>query len=195
MGVKSRSSECVTAQRGLQHRQVNCVHKNRSITSLDICEHFTPRPADEQSCLVPCPQDCIVSEFSPWSTCSKNCRKYLQYRTRSVISPDVYGGSDCPNLTEWRPCQFYGFCSFGEEEHTYSLKVGPWSECRLPHLKEISFSGRTMLDFGSDSGERSTFRQESYPSQEGFDRLDMEIGYQTRQLQCMRSDGKNALLR
>ncbi|XP_077303892.1 thrombospondin type-1 domain-containing protein 7B isoform X1 [Lithobates pipiens] len=194
-GVKSKSSECVTAQRGLQQRQVNCVHKNnRSITSQEICEYFTPRPTEEQSCLVPCPQDCIVSEFSPWSTCNKNCGKHLQHRTRFVISPSLYGGSDCPNLTEWRPCAFYGFCSFGEEEHMYSLKVGPWSECRLPHLKEISFSGRTMLDFGSDSGERSTFKQESHLSQERFDRWETEIGYQTRQVQCMRSDGKSALL-
>ncbi|XP_068101989.1 thrombospondin type-1 domain-containing protein 7B [Hyperolius riggenbachi] len=193
--VKSRTSECVTAQRGLQHRQVTCVHKiNRSIMSSGICEHFTPRPPDEQACLVPCPQDCIVSEFSLWSTCSKSCGKHLQYRTRFVISPPSYGGFDCPNLTEWRPCPFYGFCSFGEEEHIYSLKVGPWSECRLPHLKEINISGRTMLDFGSESGERSTFRQEGHWSQEGLDRWDMEIGYQTRQVQCTRSDGKNALL-
>ncbi|KAM9305159.1 thrombospondin type-1 domain-containing protein 7B [Gastrophryne carolinensis] len=196
MESKSRQpSDCVTAQRGLQHRQVNCVNKvNRTIASSDICEYFNPRPADEQSCLVPCPQDCIVSEFSPWSTCSKNCGKHLQYRTRSVISPPLFGGSNCPNLTEWRPCPFYNFCSFGEEEYTYSLKVGPWSECRLPHMKEIYFSGRTMLDFGTDSGERSTFKQESHQTEGRSDKWSSKIGYQTRQVQCMRSDGKNALL-
>ncbi|XP_063789788.1 thrombospondin type-1 domain-containing protein 7B isoform X1 [Pseudophryne corroboree] len=193
--VKTRSTECVTAQRGLQQRQVNCVHKaNRSITLVEICEHFTPQPPTEQACLVPCPLDCIVSEFSPWSTCSKNCGNHLQYITRSVISAPLYGGSDCPNLTEWRTCPFHSLCSFGEEEYTYSLKVGPWSECRLPHVKEINLSGRTMLDFGSDSGERSIFRQTGPKSLEDSGMRDLEIGYQTRQVQCMQSDGKNALL-
>ncbi|CAN2389027.1 Thrombospondin type 1 repeats [Pristimantis euphronides] len=193
--VRTRTSECVTAQRGLQDREVNCVHKvNRSIVRSDICEHFSVRPPAQQTCLVPCPQDCIVSEFSPWSTCSKSCGTHLQHRTRAVLSAASYGGADCPNLTEWRSCPFLSFCSFGEEEHTYSLKVGPWSECRLPHLKEINLSGRTMLDFGSDSGERSTFRQEGSQSHERSDTWDLEIGYQTRQVQCTRSDGRNALL-
>ncbi|XP_073401660.1 thrombospondin type-1 domain-containing protein 7B isoform X1 [Dendrobates tinctorius] len=193
--VKTRTSECVTAQRGVQHRDVTCIHKiNRSVVHSEICGHFSPRPPTEQTCLVPCPQDCIVSEFSPWSTCSKSCGTHIQHRTRSVVFPPAYGGADCPNLTEWRSCPLLSFCSFGEEEHTYSLKVGPWSECRLPYLKEINLSGRTMLDFGSDSGERSTFRQEGSKSYERSDSWDLETGYQTRQVQCTRSDGKNALL-
>ncbi|CAH2305417.1 thrombospondin type-1 domain-containing 7B [Pelobates cultripes] len=195
-GIKIRTMECVTAQHGLQHRQVDCVEKaNRSIALSEICEYFTPRPPTEQVCLVPCPRDCVVSEFSMWSTCTKRCGKQLQHRTRSVISPALYGGSDCPNLTETRTCELQGICPFGAEEYTYSLKVGPWSECRLPHLKEIHLSGRTMLDFSSDSGERSTFKQESHTFHT-FSHKDWnpEIGYQTRQVRCIRSDGKNALL-
>ncbi|XP_053326814.1 thrombospondin type-1 domain-containing protein 7B [Spea bombifrons] len=193
--LKTRTSECVTAQHGLQRRKVECVQKvNHSIALSEICEYFTPRPPTEQACLVPCPKDCVVSEFSQWSTCSRSCGKQLQHRTRSVISPPLYGGLDCPSLTESRMCEFQGVCSFGDEEYTYSLKVGPWSECRLPHLKEIHLSGRTMLDFSSDSKERSTFKQESHIFQTSSNVWDLEIGYQTRQVRCTRSDGKNALL-
>ncbi|XP_053568516.1 LOW QUALITY PROTEIN: thrombospondin type-1 domain-containing protein 7B [Bombina bombina] len=191
----ARTSECVTAQHGLQHRKVNCVQKiNQSIALDEICEHFTPQPPTEQACLVPCPRNCIVSEFSRWSTCSKSCSKSLQHRTRSVISPPLYGGSDCPNLTESRTCNIQISCPFGDEEYTYSLKLGPWSECKLPHLMEINLSGRSMLDFNSDSMERNAFRQEKYKFRHHSSTWDIEIGYQTRQVRCMRSDGKNALL-
>ncbi|KAF7241749.1 Thrombospondin type-1 domain-containing protein 7B [Varanus komodoensis] len=202
--VKPRTSDCVTAQHGLQHRTVQCVQKlNRTIVTNEICEYFTPQPPMEQACLIPCPRDCIVSEFSSWSVCSRHCGKSLQHRTRSVIAPPLYGGTKCPNLTESRICDVTISCAPGEEEYTYSLKVGPWSKCRLPHLKEMNMIGRTVLDFSSDSSERSTFKLQVVEDLQNFHRFrshyssqpwDIEIGYQTRQVRCTRSDGKNAML-
>ncbi|XP_046319736.1 thrombospondin type-1 domain-containing protein 7B [Marmota monax] len=193
--VKPRTSECVTAQHGLQHRTVRCLQKlNRTMVASDICEHFAPQPPTEQACLIPCPRDCVVSEFSPWSKCSKGCGKKLQHRTRAAIAPPLYGGVQCPNLTESRACDVSISCPLGEEEYTFSLKVGPWSKCRLPHLKEISLSERTVLDFSSDSNEQVTFRHQSYKAHHHSQPWDIEIGFQTRQVWCTRSDGKNALL-
>ncbi|OCT61032.1 thrombospondin type-1 domain-containing protein 7B isoform X2 [Xenopus laevis] len=192
---KGKHLECVTAQHGLQHRRVDCVQKmNRSIVPGEICEHFTPRPPMEQACLIPCPQDCMVSEFSHWSTCVNSCVKRLQHRTRAVISPPLYGGSECPNLTESRTCEFQSFCSFGNEEYTYSLKVGPWSKCQLPHFKEMNVSGRTVLDFSSDSVEINRYKKEVYKVQQHNSAWDIDIGYQNRHVRCTRSDGRNALL-
>lgn len=206
--VKPRTSECVTAQHGLQHRSVHCIQKlNRTIVANEICEHFAPQPSTEQVCLIPCPRDCVVSEFSSWSVCSsRHCAKHIQHRTRFVIAPPLYGGAKCPNLTESRICDddVSTSCTPGEEEYAYSLKVGPWSKCRLPHLKEIDVFGRTMLDFSSDSTERSTFKLQVVENLQNFHRFkphhtynhwDIEIGYQTRQVRCTRSDGKNAILR
>lgn len=203
--VKPRTSECVTAQHGLQHRSVQCVQKlNRTVVADEICEYFTSRPPMEQACLVPCPRDCVVSDFSSWSVCRRHCGKSLQHRTRSVIAPPLYGGATCPNLTESRICNDFMSCSLGEEEYTYSLKVGSWSKCRLPPLKEMNMIGRTMLDFSSDSTERSTFKLHVVENGHNFHRfklhhssksLDVEIGYQTRQVRCTRSDGKNVMLR
>uniref|UniRef100_A0A8C9GFR8 Thrombospondin type-1 domain-containing protein 7B n=1 Tax=Piliocolobus tephrosceles TaxID=591936 RepID=A0A8C9GFR8_9PRIM len=193
--VKPRTAECVTAQHGLQHRTVRCIQKlNRTMVANEICEHFAPQPPTEQACLIPCPRDCVVSEFLPWSNCSEGCGKKLQHRTRAVIAPPLFGGLQCPNLTESRACEAPTSCPLGEEEYTFSLKVGPWSKCRLPHLKEINPSGRTVLDFNSDSNERVTFKHQSYKAHHHSKSWAIEIGYQTRQVWCTRSDGQNAML-
>ncbi|XP_064238873.1 thrombospondin type-1 domain-containing protein 7B [Aotus nancymaae] len=193
--VKPRTAECVTAQHGLQHRTVRCIQKlNRTIVANEICEYFAPQPSTEQACLIPCPRDCVVSEFLPWSKCSKGCGKKLQHRTRAVIAPPLFGGLQCPNLTESRACDAPISCPLGEEEYTFSLKVGPWSKCRLPHLKEINPSGRTVLDFSSDSNEQVTFKHQSYKAHHHSKPWAIEIGYQTRQVWCARSDGQNAML-
>lgn len=203
--VKPRTSECVTAQHGLQHRTVQCIQKlNRTVVVNEICGYFVPQPSTEQACLIPCPRDCVISEFSSWSECSKHCGKSIQHRTRFIIAPPLYGGSRCPNLTESRVCEVSMSCPHEEEEYSYSLKVGPWSKCRLPHLKELNTVGRTILDFSSDSIERSTFKLEmvenlqhshKFRSHYSSRAWDIEIGYQTRQVRCTRNDGKNAILR
>ncbi|RXM99292.1 Thrombospondin type-1 domain-containing protein 7B [Acipenser ruthenus] len=196
---KLRTSKCVTAQHGIQQRKAHCIRKtNRTVVTDEICEFFTPRPTIEQACLIPCPHDCVVSEFSPWSACSKSCGTGLQHRTRAVLAPPMYGGSNCPNLTETRTCNNHLSCSFGEDEYKYSLKVGPWSECRLPHQKEIRLSGRTMLDFSTESAEKNNVKPQilnhhhhRYHQSKSWD---IEIGSQTRQVRCTRSDGRNAML-
>lgn len=192
-GAEVGAELCVTAQHGLQRRSVRCLQKlNRTVVSSEICEHFSPQPPAEQACLVPCPRDCVVSQFSGWSPCGTGCARSLQHRTRAVIAPPLYGGAPCPSLTESRACAAPA-CPLGEEEHTYSLRLGPWGECRLPHPKDAELAGRTMLELGSDSGEQSTsgFAGSRPQHRAG----EVEIGYQTRQVRCVRSDGKHAELR
>ncbi|KAI1237370.1 Thrombospondin type-1 domain-containing protein 7B, partial [Lamprotornis superbus] len=192
-GAEAGAELCVTAQHGLQRRSVRCLQKlNRTVVASEICEHFGPQPPAEQACLVPCPRDCVVSQFSAWSRCGQGCARGLQHRTRSVIAPPLYGGAPCPNLTESRPCRAPA-CPLGEEQHTYSLRLGPWGQCRLPHPKDVELAGRTMLDLGSDSAEPSTSALPgSHPQHCAGE---VEIGYQTRPVRCVRSDGKHAALR
>ncbi|XP_075367640.1 thrombospondin type-1 domain-containing protein 7B isoform X6 [Mycteria americana] len=191
-GGEVEAGACITAQHGLQRRSVRCLQKlNRTVVANEICEYFTPQPPAEQACLVPCPRDCVVSEFSGWSECGTGCAKSLQHRTRAVIAPPLYGGAPCPNLTESRACVAPA-CPLGEEEHAYSLRVGSWGECRLPHPRDVDLAGRTMPDFGSDSGEQSTSGLQGYKPHHRPG--EVEIGYQTRQIRCVRSDGKNAVL-
>uniref|UniRef100_A0A672IN76 Thrombospondin type-1 domain-containing protein 7A n=1 Tax=Salarias fasciatus TaxID=181472 RepID=A0A672IN76_SALFA len=189
--LKLRMTDCITAQHGIQRRRVHCVRtSNRTSVTSRICEFFSQRPPVEQACLIPCPQDCVVSDFTSWSSCSKTCGSGLQHRTRHVLSTQVYGGAHCPNLTETRTCLSPVGCSAEEGEHQYNLKVGAWSECRLPHHKDALLSGRTTVDFGTSSNVNNTVTLHTlYPMS-----WELEVGYQTRHVRCTRSDGKNAML-
>ncbi|KAL2081495.1 hypothetical protein ACEWY4_023348 [Coilia grayii] len=219
--LRLRTASCVTAQHGIQRRHVQCVRtSNRTAVTERICEFFSHRPALEQACLIPCPHDCVVSDFSAWSGCSKTCGVGLQHRTRVVLATPMYGGANCPNLTQTRSCSNAALCLTGENEYEYSLKVGPWSECRLPQHKGLWLSGRTLLDFsvpaGSDKEKEkekeketntvkrhiqttlhhhhSHHHQQHHLHHHNPKAWDLEIGYQTRQVRCIRSDGRNAML-
>ncbi|XP_012732976.2 complement component C6 [Fundulus heteroclitus] len=64
-----------------------------------MCPRFDTRGCNDQAC----PINCILTEFSQWSDCSPCAKK--QFRTRSVVRPSQFGGSECSQeLTEERPC-------------------------------------------------------------------------------------------
>lgn len=205
--LRLRTADCITAQHGIQRRSIHCVRtSNRTAVSSRICEFFSHKPPVEQACLIPCPQDCVVSDFTPWSSCSKTCGVGLQHRTRHVLAPPMYGGADCPNLTETRTCTNSVDCSIGEREYQYSLKVGAWSECRLPQHKDAVLNGRTILDYSANSNENNTvtlhtvaFHHHSHHHNHTHIKnpvsWELEVGYQTRHVRCTRSDGKNSMLR
>nr|XP_023677065.1 thrombospondin type-1 domain-containing protein 7B-like isoform X1 [Paramormyrops kingsleyae] len=204
-----RPASCVTAQYGVQRRSVQCVRKsNRSAVADRVCESFSQKPTLEQACLIPCPFDCVVSEFSAWSDCSRTCGVGLQYRTRAVLAAPEYGGASCPNLTQTRTCNNTPPCPSGETEYQYSLKVGHWSQCRLPPQKE-PWMGRTTADLGTDSSEGNSVQRNvrsaghhlhqhhhhhPHPHHHNPKDWDIEIGYQIRQVRCVRNDGKNVML-
>lgn len=121
---------CTRGDEGIQTREVACVQKADGEAAEDaICEYFEPKPRLEQACLIPCPRDCVVSQFGAWTPCSKTCGMGLQNRIRTVLAPPLFGGSACPNLTEFQTCQL-GTCE--SNETLYSLRVGPWGPCTVP---------------------------------------------------------------
>ncbi|MED6242132.1 hypothetical protein ATANTOWER_000560, partial [Ataeniobius toweri] len=207
--LKVRTTDCITAQHGIQRRNIHCIRtSNRSTVNIRICEFFSQKPPVEQACLIPCPQDCVVSDFTSWSSCSKTCSAGLQHRTRHVLAAPMYGGANCPNLTETRTCTNSVDCPVSEGEYQYSLKVGAWSKCRLPHNKDVLLSGRTTVDFGASSSENNSITLHTSDSHHQFHHYhhhahahvrypmswELEVGYQTRHVRCARNDGKNVML-
>lgn len=71
----------------------------------------------------PCPVDCEVSEWGPWTSCSEECGGGIQERTRTVTEPARYGGA-CFPLEEEKACN-EDPCPVDCEVSDWSA----WSEC------------------------------------------------------------------
>ncbi|XP_008946122.1 PREDICTED: thrombospondin type-1 domain-containing protein 7B-like, partial [Merops nubicus] len=81
------------------------------------------------ACEVPCPTDCVVSEWSPWSLCSHSCSSKSaegsQSRSRAILALPAEGGKACPPdraLQEHRACNDHPCVHFFWE-------TSPWSSC------------------------------------------------------------------
>lgn len=69
----------------------------------------------------PCPVDCVVNDWTAWSTCSKTCGGGTQKRSRTVKTAAQFGGSPCPTvMEETRACNQQG-CPV-------NCETTPWTE-------------------------------------------------------------------
>ncbi|KAJ8307362.1 hypothetical protein KUTeg_015446 [Tegillarca granosa] len=90
------------------------------------------------SCEVPCDVDCLLSDWSPWSSCSKTCglgkfnhvmsvfcfligHPSQRKRDRFIVQQFLGNGRPCPtSLMQTKPCFNQG---------CYSWNVSDWSPC------------------------------------------------------------------
>ena len=94
--------------------------------------YVCPALSDTQECLVlvnkvpvPCPADCIVSEWSNWSACSTTCGAGLRRRSRSPVVESAHGGMVCPTLEQTMPCPMKKQCPVDCRVSSWE----PWSSC------------------------------------------------------------------
>ncbi|XP_078617556.1 complement component C8 alpha chain-like [Branchiostoma floridae x Branchiostoma japonicum] len=72
----------------------------------------------------PLPQNCAVTDWSPWGACSASCGGGTHTRSRTVVVPAAHGGTPCPALQDSQPCNTITCpvdCQVGE--------FGDWSVC------------------------------------------------------------------
>jgi hypothetical protein len=67
-----------------------------------------------------CPVNCEVSEWSNWSTCNTSCGGGIQQKTRTINVTNMYGGKECPSLTETQTCN--------TQNCPIDCQVSDWSE-------------------------------------------------------------------
>merc|ERR1719401_2183529 len=67
-----------------------------------------------------CPVDCVLSEWSDFSKCTKDCEGGVQGKTRSLMTKAKNGGEACDSLTEMRSCNT-GSCD-------RDCTLVPWTE-------------------------------------------------------------------
>merc|ERR1719443_2662539 len=75
---------------------------------------------------VKCPVDCMMSKWSGWSKCSKECEGGTKGRTRSIITKPKNGGMSCNTAQESRACNT-GSC----DRNCKLKKWSKWSPCSV----------------------------------------------------------------
>ncbi|XP_033731850.1 thrombospondin type-1 domain-containing protein 7A-like isoform X2 [Pecten maximus] len=107
--------------RGISYRNVSCVWKeNGKVEKDSVCLSFEEKPATKKRCELRCKQNCVVTEFTPWTSCDQ-CRVLNKTRTRTILVPDSNGGQMCPPFSELMPCRN---CS-----GMFFLSVDAWTPC------------------------------------------------------------------
>ncbi|XP_054260593.1 thrombospondin type-1 domain-containing protein 7A-like [Macrosteles quadrilineatus] len=106
---------------GTRYRAVGCYNDKDQMVDPSMCGGGSG--LQEEPCLVPCPLDCQLTEWSAWGDCNVRCGPGLQNRTRQVAQPGNAGGRQCGPQTQWKLCQVP--CE------VFQWQVGGWSECIL----------------------------------------------------------------
>ena len=107
-----------------------------------------PPLSETQDCQIkPCPIDCTVSDFTPWSKCDKECGPGQEIRNRTITRKDKYGGKVCPPLSESRDCQIKS-CATDCEVSGWS----GWSGCSKACGPGTQTSTRTVTTAPQNGG-------------------------------------------
>ncbi|CAB3989433.1 Hypothetical predicted protein, partial [Paramuricea clavata] len=124
-------SQCISAARcggGMKHRLVYCRGVAGTWKRDDVCSG-QPTPLRTMNCTVPCPNDCVVSEWGEWGTCSESCGAQggVQVRKRSILAYPSSIRTPCPSadkLIATQKCNVGKLC-----ESTYMWKTTTWGPC------------------------------------------------------------------
>lgn len=115
---------------GTRRREISCAKIiddiNHAIVDERNCNAI-PKPSNLSDCYLPCPKDCVVSEWSYWSECDKTCNNlHKRIRKRTILRHNSESGKPCPSLVDSENCLLGTNCFY------YIWKVGNWSSCVLP---------------------------------------------------------------
>nr|XP_054757225.1 thrombospondin type-1 domain-containing protein 7A-like [Lytechinus pictus] len=117
---------------GYQSRSVVCEEETGLVAYPSQCDVWS-EPAKSRPCDQACPQDCELSPWSTWSSCSASCGLHAtRTRTKHVLTLPANGGLTCPQetdengiITQYTPCIDIEPC------YTFQWVTGGWSSCQV----------------------------------------------------------------
>lgn len=113
------------------------------------CETFERRPPTERPCRPACVEDCVTTDFGPWSQCL-SCSVRNRTRHRAVLVSPVDGGLPCTGLVERQPCPPRAVSECRERaKDVYRYRLGRWTDCSPLKDGETRRSHKGTSVFGS----------------------------------------------
>ncbi|XP_016097128.1 thrombospondin type-1 domain-containing protein 7B-like [Sinocyclocheilus grahami] len=123
---------------GLRYRTVVCLDHGAHLVSPDRCSESG---LVKEVCHIPCPLDCKLSDWSPWSACSASCGSGLKIRSKWLREKPFNGGRPCPKLDLKNQAQVYEAVPCRSECGQYEWVTDPWSVCTINTVDELPACG------------------------------------------------------
>lgn len=117
------------------------------------------------------PQDCKLSEWSEWTSCSTKCGGGEQVRTRTVIAPPINGGTECGPLTEKKACNTQS-CPVDCQVSDWN----EWSSCTASCGGGKQTRSRTILQHNSGGGKECPILTETQSCNNQLCPVDCKVG-------------------
>lgn len=95
----------------------------------------------------PCPVDCAVSAWSPWTNCTAPCGGGMQTRRRHIVQHADHGGQQCPDLVQARNCSSQP-CT----RHCVVTEWSAWGNCSVKCGGGLQFRSRSISAPATGSG-------------------------------------------
>ncbi|KDR24128.1 Thrombospondin type-1 domain-containing protein 7B [Zootermopsis nevadensis] len=106
---------------GSRFRRSECLDADGNLVEPSLCGGDSG--LEEEPCLIPCPSDCRLGEWSAWGGCSAICGPGLHNRSRQIVHPSFNGGRPCGSLIEHKVCS--------QSCEVFHWVADGWSECQL----------------------------------------------------------------
>merc|ERR1711865_870587 len=106
-----------------------------------------------------CPVDCVMTQFSAWTKCSKTCGTGQQSRSRQITTSAAFGGINCPSAQAVRKCSVQD-CAVDCTVSAY----GAYSPCSKSCGGGLKFKNRSVLRASAYGGKTCPTLRETAPS-------------------------------
>jgi len=95
-----------------------------------------------------CPVDCKMTQFGPWSQCTKSCGGGVQTRSRTIEQAPLHGGMPCGETVVQRVCGVKS-CDEDCKLASWTAWTGCTKQCNRGHQERYRHVARSTIGQGS----------------------------------------------